>query len=640
MCGIVGLFDISGKRPIPRDLVARMNDSQLHRGPDEHGSHFEPGLGLGHRRLSIIDLSTGQQPLYNEDGSVVIVYNGEIYNYRDLIPELTRLGHSFRTKSDTEVIVHAWEEWGEDCVRRLRGMFAFALWDRNRETLFLARDRLGVKPLYYAPLADGTLAFGSELKSLMIHPGFRREIEPRAVEDYLAYGYVPEPRTIFRQALKLPPGYTLCAKRGAPLPAPREYWDVPFKPGAPVTLEAAQAELIERLRDAVRIRLVSEVPLGAFLSGGVDSSAVVAMMAGCSADPVNTCSISFGDPAFNEATYAREVAERYRTRHFVERVDTDDFDLLDTLAEVYDEPFADSSAIPTFRLCELARKHVTVALSGDGGDENFAGYRRYRWHVYEERVRSALPPSLRAPVFGLLGDIYPKADWAPKMLRAKSTLEALARNSVEGYFHSVSVMGDPLRQKLSSEAFRRELQGYRAIEVLRRHAERAPKGEPLSLVQYLDMKTYLVGDILTKVDRASMAHSLEVREPLLDHPLMEWLSGLPPGLKLRGREGKYLFKKALEAYLPHEILYRPKMGFSVPLASWFRGPLRQRVRDAVLGPVMLDSGYFNPRFLREMVDEHQSGARDYSVSLWSLLMFEAFLRKVMGARARNAFKAA
>ncbi|HTP45705.1 MAG TPA: XrtA/PEP-CTERM system amidotransferase [Casimicrobiaceae bacterium] len=640
MCGIAGIFDVTGKRPVSRDLVTRMNDSQLHRGPDEFGFHFEPGLGLGHRRLSIIDLSTGQQPLYNEDGSVVIVYNGEVYNYRELIPELSGLGHSFRTKSDTEVIVHAWEQWGEDCVQRLRGMFAFALWDRNRETLFLARDRLGVKPLHYASLGDGTLAFGSELKSLVLHPAFNREIEPRAVEDYLAYGYVPEPSSIFRQALKLPPGCTLSVKRGAALPQPREYWDVPFKPGSALTLQAAQDELIERLREAVRIRLVSEVPLGAFLSGGVDSSAVVAMMAGCSTDPVNTCSISFGDPAFNEAAYARDVAERYRTRHFVERVDTDDFDLLDTLAEIYDEPFADSSAIPTFRLCQLARKHVTVALSGDGGDENFAGYRRYRWHVYEERVRSALPPALRAPVFGLLGDIYPKADWAPKALRAKSTLEALARNSVEGYFHSVSVMGDGQRQKLVSDSFRRDLQGYRAIEVLRRHAERAPKGEPLSLVQYLDMKTYLVGDILTKVDRASMAHSLEVREPLLDHPLMEWLSGLPPGLKLRGREGKYLFKRALEPYLPQEILYRPKMGFSVPLAGWFRGPLRQQVRDAVLGPVMTDSGYFNPRFLREMVDEHQSGARDYSVSLWSLLMFEAFLRKVMGATASNAFKAA
>ncbi|TMH59490.1 MAG: asparagine synthetase B, partial [Betaproteobacteria bacterium] len=471
-------------------------------------------------------------------------------------------------------------------------------------------------------------------------PGFEREIEPRAVEDYFAYGYVPEPHTIFARAMKLPPGHTLCVRRGAALPEPREYWDVPFKPGPSLSPQAAQDELIERLREAVRIRLVAEVPLGAFLSGGVDSSAVVAMMAGCSSEAVNTCSISFGDPEFNEAAYAQKIAERYRTRHRVERVDTDDFGLLDTLADMYDEPFADSSAIPTYRLCELARKSVTVALSGDGGDENFAGYRRYRWHVYEERMRSVLPQSLRAPVFGLLGNLYPKADWAPKVLRAKSTLEALARNSVEGYFHSVSVMGDPLRQRLLSDSFRRDLQGYRAIEVLRRHAGRAPTAEPLSLVQYLDMKTYLVGDILTKVDRASMAHSLEVRVPLLDHPLMEWLSGLAPDLKLRGREGKYLFKKALESYLPQEILYRPKMGFSVPLASWFRGPLRQRVKSAVLGPVLMDSGYFNPRFLREMVDDHQSGARDYGVPLWSLLMFEAFLRKTIGARSADKFKVA
>ena len=640
MCGIVGIFDLSAKRNIPRELVARMNESQLHRGPDEGGFHFEPGVGLGHRRLSIIDLSTGQQPLYNEDGSVVIVYNGEIYNYRDLIPELGGLGHSFKTKSDTEVIVHAWEEWGEDCVQRFRGMFAFALWDRNRETLFLARDRLGVKPLYYARLRDGNLIFGSELKSLLVHPGFEREIGPRAVEDYFAYGYVPEPHTIFTQAMKLPPGCTLCVRRGAAFPEAREYWDVPFKPGPSLSPQAAEEELIERLREAVKVRLVAEVPLGAFLSGGVDSSAVVAMMAGCSSDPVNTCSISFGDPAFNEAAYAQKVAERYHTRHRVERVDTDDFGLLDSLADFYDEPFADSSAIPTYRLCELARKSVTVALSGDGGDENFAGYRRYRWHVYEERMRSVLPQSLRAPVFGLLGNLYPKADWAPKILRAKSTLEALARNSVEGYFHSVSVMGDPMRQRLFSDSFRRDLQGYRAIEVLRRHAARAPTAEPLSLVQYLDMKTYLVGDILTKVDRASMAHSLEVRVPLLDHPLMEWLSGLSPDLKLRGREGKYLFKKALESYLPQEILYRPKMGFSVPLASWFRGPLRQRVKSAVLGPVLMDSGYFNQRFLREMVDDHQSGVRDYGVSLWSLLMFEAFLRKTMGARSAEKVKVA
>ena len=610
-----------------------MNSSLHHRGPDAGGVHLEPGLALAHRRLSIIDLSTGQQPLYNEDGSVAVVFNGEIYNFQALAKELAAGGHVFRTRSDTEVIVHGWEQWGASCVTRFRGMFAFALWDRNRETLFLARDRLGVKPLYYAQLADGMWIFGSELKALLVHPGLPRVIDPLAVEDYFAYGYAPEPRTIFKGVYKLSPGCTLSLKRGAPAPAPVEYWDVPFKTGATPTEQEAGEELIGRLRESVELRLISEVPLGAFLSGGVDSSAVVAMMSGLSADPVITCSISFGDPAYNESAYARQVAERYRTRHHEEQVDPGDFSLVDRLAAMYDEPYADSSAIPTYRVCELARKSVTVALSGDGGDESFGGYRRYRWHVNEERVRSVLPLALRRPVFGLMGRLYPKADWAPRVLRAKSTLESLARNSVEAYFHSVSMLHDGMRRRLFSERFRAELQGYEAVEVLKRHAARAPTDHPLSLVQYLDLKTYLVGDINTKVDRASMAHSLEVREPLMDHPLVEWLSSLPPEFKLRAGEGKVLLKKALEPYLPREILYRPKMGFAVPLAQWFRGPLRQPVRKAVLGPVLAETGWFNPAFLRQLVDDHQSGLRDYSTPLWTLLMFESFLRNVMGAQA-------
>jgi asparagine synthase (glutamine-hydrolysing) len=612
----------------------------FHRGPDEDGLHVEPGLGLVHRRLSIIDLSTGRQPLYNEDGSVAVVFNGEIYNFQELAKELEACGHTFRTRSDTEAIVHGWEQWGESCVTRFRGMFAFALWDRNRETLFLARDRLGVKPLYYAQLPEGPWIFGSELKALLVHPGLPRVIDPIAVEEYFAYGYVPEPRTIFKGVFKLSPGHTLCLKRGSPPAAPVEYWDVPFKVGGSPNEREACEELIERLRESVKLRLISDVPLGAFLSGGVDSSAVVSMMSGLSADPVITCSISFGDPAFNESAYARTVAERYRTQHHVEQVDPGDFSLLDRLATLYDEPYADSSAMPTYRVCELARKTVTVALSGDGGDESFGGYRRYRWHVNEERVRSLLPQAVRAPLFGLLGWLYPKADWAPRVFRAKSTLEALARNSVEAYFHSVSMLHDGLRRNLFSERFRSELQGYAAVEVLKRHAARAPSDHPLSLVQYLDLKTYLVGDINTKVDRASMAHSLEVREPLMDHPLVEWLSSLPPDFKLRNGEGKILLKKALEPYLPQEILYRPKMGFAVPLAQWFRGPLREPVRRAVLGPVLADTGWFNAAYLRRLVDEHQAGVRDYSTPLWTLLMFESFLRNVMGARAARDAPAA
>ena len=639
MCGITGIFDTRATRPVNAAVLQRMNDSQQHRGPDEGSVHIEPGLGFGHRRLSIIDIATGQQPLFNEDGSVVIVFNGEIYNFQELIPELQAAGHRFHTKSDTEVIVHAWEQWGEDCVKRLRGMFAFVLWDRNRQQLFMARDRLGVKPLYCALLDDGTLLFGSELKSLLAHGGMKRDIDPLAVEEYFALGYVAEPRCIFRQAKKLPPGYSLSIRRGQPLPEPKEYWDVHFTLGNPSSAADACAELVERLRESVKLRLISEVPLGAFLSGGVDSSAVVAMMAGLSDGPVNTCSIAFDDPQFNESEFAQMVATRYRSNHRVETVRSDDFELIDTLARLYDEPYADSSAIPTYRVCQLARKHVTVALSGDGGDESFGGYRRYRMHLMEERMRAALPAAIRQPLFGLLGRVYPKADWAPRVLRAKTTFEGMGRTAVEAYFHSVSILRGPMREQLFSAALKRELAGYHAQEVFDYHAGRAGTDDPLALIQYLDLKTYLVGDINTKVDRASMAHSLEVREPLMDHKLVEWLATLPSSLKVRGSEGKFLLKKALEPLLPNEVLYRPKMGFSVPLARWFRGPLKHRVRDAVLGERLAGTGWFNRSYLQHLVDAHQSGARDYSAPLWTLLMFQAFLRNVVDESATQPHSA-
>ena len=633
MCGIAGIFDTLSNRIQDVAVLQRMNDSQRHRGPDEGSLHLEPGIGLGHRRLAIIDIATGQQPLFNEDGSVVVVFNGEIYNYQQLIPELQALGHSFRTKSDTEVIVHAWESWGADCVKRFRGMFAFALWDRKRQTLFLARDRLGVKPMHYALLDDGQLLFGSELKSLLAHGGLRREIDPLAVEEYFALGYVAEPRTIFKQALKLAPAHSLVWRRGDPMPSPAAYWDLRLSLDNPIDEKEACVELAERLRESVKLRMIAEVPLGAFLSGGVDSSAVVATMAELSDGPVNTCSIGFDDPAFNETAFARTVADRYRTNHFVETVRSDDFDLIDTLARLYDEPYADSSAIPTYRVCQLARQRVTVALSGDGGDESFGGYRRYRMHLMEERMRSALPAGLRRPLFGLLGRVYPKADWAPRVLRAKTTFEGMARSAVEGYFHTVSILRDPMRSELFSPVFRNALGGYQARQVFDRHALRSNTDDPLALIQYLDLKTYLVGDINTKVDRASMAHSLEVREPLMDHELVDWLATLPSAMKVRGQEGKYLLKKAMEPKLSADILYRPKMGFAVPLARWFRGPLKQRVRQAVLGPRLASTGWFNRTYLQHLVDAHQSGARDYSAPLWTLLMFEAFLRCVVDVGA-------
>ncbi len=630
MCGITGIFDTRSARPVVHAVLHRMNESQTHRGPDEGSLHIEPGVGLGHRRLSIIDVATGQQPLFNEDGSVVVVFNGEIYNYQDLIPELQALGHVFHTKSDTECIVHAWEAWGEACVERFRGMFAFALWDRNRQTFFMGRDRLGVKPMYYALLDDGTLLFGSELKSLMAHGGLKREVDPYAVEEYFALGYVPEPRTIFKQAKKLPPGCTLVIRRGQAMPEPKRYWDVRFTLDSAISEAEAQSELMRRLQESVKLRMIAEVPLGAFLSGGVDSSAVVAAMASQSTGSVKTCSIAFDDPAYNESEFAKMVADRYQTDHYVETVRSDDFGLVDTLAGLYDEPYADSSAIPTYRVSELARKRVTVALSGDGGDETFGGYRRYRLHMMEESMRAALPEGFRRPVFGMLGKLYPKADWAPRVFRAKTTFEGMARTSVEAYFHSMSQLRQPMRSQLYSAKFKSELGGYSALEVFKRHAANAGTEDPLALIQYIDLHTYLVGDINTKVDRASMAHSLEVREPLMDHPMVEWAATLPSSFKLKGSNGKAFFKKALEPHLPNDVLYRPKMGFAVPLARWFRGPLKQRMRSTLLEGPMLDSGLFNPGLVRQLVEQHESGRSDHSTPLWTLLMFDAFLRNTMG----------
>jgi len=638
MCGIVGLFDTHGNNAVDRQLLERMNQTQVHRGPDEGEVYTEPGLGLGHRRLSIMDVASGHQPLFNEDGSVVVVFNGEIYNYRKLAEQLTEAGHQFKTHCDTEVIVHAWEEWGEQCVNHFRGMFAFGLWDRNQQTLFLARDRLGIKPLYYALLDNGQLIFSSELKGLIEHPALKRDMDPCAVEDYFAYGYIPEPKTIFKQARKLSPGFMLKVQRGQSNLQPKQYWDVPFNRQDTINESEVQEALIAKLRESVDIHLMTEVPLGAFLSGGVDSSAVVAMMSGIMDEPVNTCSISFGDPAFNESRYAQEVADQYHTNHHVNQVEHDDFDLIDKLALLYDEPYADSSALPTYRVCELARERVTVVLSGDGGDENFAGYRRYRWHMIEEKMRDTLPLSVRKPLFGLLGHVYPKADWAPRVFRAKATLESLARDAVEGYFHSVSIMSDAMRKRLFAPSFKTDLQTHQAVDVLRAYADQCPTDDPLSRVQYLDMKTYLVGDILTKVDRASMAHALEVRVPLLDHEFVEWISTLPASIKLNDGEGKYIFKKSLEPHLSDNILYRNKMGFSIPLADWFRGPLRQRVRDAVLGPVLAETGIFNRAYLEELVDHHQSGKRDYSAPLWTLLMFESFVRNIVKGEGRFVYE--
>ena len=617
---------MSGITP-SKELLTKMTNIIEHRGPDGAGDYFSGGVAFGHRRLSIIDIVGGHQPMITADDRVSITYNGEIYNFPELREELKSLGYQFTTNSDTEVILQAYHAWGPKSVERIRGMFAYAVHDKENNTVFITRDRLGIKPLFYAMLADNNFVFGSELKSLRLHPNFNKTLRTESTEEYFALGYVPEPHTIYKNVMKLEPGHSLLIDLNSGDVKNTQYWNIHFNNSYNGTFNDACHELEKRVDEAVKIRMRADVPLGAFLSGGVDSGAVVASMARNSEEAVNTCSIGFDDAKFNEADYAKKVADQYNTNHQAKMVDPNDYSLVDSLMDYYDEPYADSSALPTFRVCELARKRVTVALSGDGGDEHLAGYRRYKLHMFEEKMRGAFPQSIRKPVFGLLGSVYPKADWAPRVFRAKTTFQGLARTGVESYFHGVSIFKPEMRNKLFSNSMKSDLQGYHALEVFNKHASEADTDDPLSLIQYLDIKTYLPGDILTKVDRASMAHSLEVRVPLLDHELVGWIASLPSKFKLRGSEGKYIFKKSLEGQLPNDILYRPKMGFGVPLAGWFRNELKDKIKQSVLSEQMLDSGYFEASYLERLIKDHQSGARDYSAPLWTLMMFHQFLTR-------------
>ena len=625
MCGIAGIFDLKSNRSLDLDLLLRMRDKLTHRGPDEAGIYLDSGIGLAHRRLSIIDLASGQQPLSAEDGLSTITFNGEIYNFLSVRKELQAKGHQFKTHSDTETILSAWIEWGEECVQHLRGMFAFAIWDKRRKILFCARDRLGVKPLLYTITEDGYFLFASEHKALLANPAVKRNIDVRSVETYFALGYITDPDSIYQDIKKLPAGHTMTLRKGQS-PEINEYWDLPFG-NSPLSEANAPQEMYDRLKEAVDIRLMAEVPLGAFLSGGVDSSAVVSLMTDLKDKPVKTCSIGFDDIKYDEATYANLVAQHCKTDHFQKIVCSDDYELIDTLVEIYDEPFADSSALPTYRVCEMASGQVTVALSGDGADELMSGYRHHRMHLNEERMRALLPAAIRKLVFKPLAKIYPKLDWAPKYLRAKSTLHGLSLDSVSAYFETVSQNSNAIRDKLFSSDFKSALNGFNAVDTFKHYADKAPNKNPQSLIQYIDAKTYLVGDILTKVDRASMAHSLEVRSPFLDHKWVEWISSIDNQYKYNGRIGKALLKKSLQPHLPNDILYRKKMGFSVPLASWFRGPLKDRMHKVLHGQPLTTSGWFNNDFLKLIEKEHLSLAKDHSTLIWSLVMFDGFLRK-------------
>ena len=627
MCGIAGLFDRAGHRPYALELVKRMTSAIAHRGPDGDGFYSEPGISFGHRRLSIIDLSGGSQPMSLPDGSVTVTYNGEIYNFKELRPELERLGAVFRTQSDTECLLHGWRVWGPDFVNHLRGMFAFALWDRDRGTLFLARDRLGKKPLHYACQPDGTFAFASEIKALFAYPSIDRTLDPQAVEDFFAFGYIPDPKTIYASIRKLPAAHTLTIKRDGTFTL-RRYWDVAEASAQLAPRQANEEDLRERLREAVSLRLVSDVEIGAFLSGGVDSSAVVALMAQAWPNAINTFSIGFAEQQYDETSYANAVAERYHTRHRSKIITSDGFSLLERLAGIFDEPFGDVSAIPTYYVCAETSKFLKVCLSGDGGDETLAGYRRYAFHAKEERLRAVIPSFLRQPVFGLAGALYPKLDWAPRSLRAKTTFQELSLSEADAYFRILSALPDDVRRPLYSPAFLSWLNGYDSNQLVRDLFSAARHLDPLQRAQYADINLYLPGDILVKVDRTSMANSLEVRAPFLDHEFLAWAFGLPMNQKMTKRGGKALLKSAMEPLLPADLLYRPKQGFSPPLSDWLRGPLNALVMNLSKSSRLTASGLFDMGTIESRATAHLAGRSDHSKTLWLLLVFEAFLGQV------------
>jgi len=611
MCGICGICVPDGQPPPERAALEAATASMRHRGPDADGFFFGPGVGLGHRRLSIIDLAGGDQPIYNEDRSVAVMFNGEIYNYLELRPGLEAKGHRLATHSDTEVIAHLYEDEGPSCLDSLNGMFAIALWDEKRRQLMLARDRMGEKPLFYH-MAEGVLCFASELKALLRFPQVSRQVSPQALDDYLAYGYVPGERCIIQGVRKLPPGHRLLWRDGTVRVEP--YWDVRFEQRSPPDEQAWLGELEERLRASIRIRLRSDVPLGVFLSGGIDSSAVVALAAQETSGRLKTFSIGFREADFDELRYARIVADRFGTDHHELVVRDDDVGVLPDLVYHLDEPLADPSILPTYYVCREARRHVTVCLSGDGGDEVFAGYDRYL-----QALRYARFDGIGRFGAGRLSAALLQA--LPRYVRGRGALERLAVSGEQRYFQQAGKFSAAER----AELYRPELAPALQSEPWA-YAPYFDNGDLLSSLQHLDQKTYLPDDVLVKVDRMSMKNSLEVRVPLLDHTLVDFVNAAPPELKLRGGVTKLPLRRLLERYLPPSVSSRGKQGFGVPLRHWFRGQLTGRLREALLAPDARIGQWLRPEAVADLLDHEASGQRDLSRKVWMLLVLEEWCR--------------
>jgi asparagine synthase (glutamine-hydrolysing) len=623
VCGIVGIAR-SDDRQVDRDLLADMCEAIRHRGPDEDGFYFNDGVGLGMRRLSIIDVAGGTQPIHNADRSSWIVFNGEIYNYPELRKDFEAAGHKFYTRSDTEAILHAYDKYGVDCPKYLRGMFAFAIWDEKKQELFLARDRVGKKPLLYAEVG-GELVFGSEFTALLKHPKVSREIEPEAIDAYLSFMCVPAPLTAYKQIRKLEPGHWLRWRKGKI--ETQRYWQPDFSKKIKIDEEEAGNRAVELLRDAVRVRLMSEVPLGAFLSGGIDSSAIVALMAEASSTPVKTFSIGFEEQDFSELHHARRVAEHVGAEHHEFIVKPDALEVLPLLVEHYGEPYADSSAIPTYYVSRETRKHVTVALNGDGGDEAFAGYERYAAMRLAERYHR-LPGAIRRTLVEQAIELVPEiGSYAKRIGKAKRFMRAAGLPRVERYMRWVSVFDSSTKDDLYSTEFSRLTDGVEPSDFLKSWFTTANGSGIVDATLLTDTMTYLPNDLLVKVDIASMAVSLEARSPFLDHHIIEFAASLPENLKLRGVTTKYLLKKVLRKLLPAENLDRPKMGFGVPIGHWFRGELHGFLTETVLSDRAIMRGLFKRETVQRLVQLHTSGERDYSHQLWTLLMLELWFQR-------------
>jgi asparagine synthase (glutamine-hydrolysing) len=624
MCGIVGIVNLD-RSAVEAELLARMNEAIRHRGPDEEGTYLKEHVGLAMRRLAIIDLAGGQQPIANEDRTAWIVFNGEIYNYLELKKSLEDLGHRFRTDSDTEAVVHAYEQYGADCPKHLRGMFAFAIWDERKQELFLARDRVGKKPLLYAKQGSSFI-FGSEFAALLPHPSISREVNWEAIHHYLSFICVPAPLTAYRDIRKLEPGHSLTLSQGGEIKVER-YWQPDFSKKLKISEEEAGERALELLRDAVRVRLMSEVPLGAFLSGGIDSSAVVALMSEESSAPVKTFSIGFEEQDFSELHHARRIAERVGAEHHEFIVRPDAMEVLPTLVEHYGEPFADSSAIPTYYVARETRRHVTVALNGDGGDECFAGYERYAAMRLSERYRK-LPGVLREQVIRRAAELLPESELRRSRVRSlKRFLRAASLPPVERYLNWVSVLDPKAKSELYTDEFRHEMVGTDVRQWLAPWFARANGAGVVDASLLTDTMTYLPNDLLVKVDIASMAVSLEARSPFLDHHVIEFAASLPENLKLRGLTTKYILKKTLKKLLPSENLNRAKMGFGVPVGHWFRGRMQPFLREHLLSDKSATRGIVRPDAVRRMVEQHTSGERDHAHQLWTLLMLELWFQR-------------